>query len=393
MSAIPTSPSPDLERLRREGYEIEILAGHLLVRNVPYVDAARTVRQGVLVSTLDLAGEVTAPPQSHVAYFIGDKPCDAAGRVLDRLCITGSLAIRPGLVAEVCFSSKPEGGKYPDYHEKMTSYVELVAGHAQAIDPNVTARTFAVVENHDEGSPFIYTDTASSRAGIAAVSRKLAIPSVAIVGLGGTGSYVLDLVAKTPVGTIHLFDGDAFLQHNAFRAPGAATLEELRERRSKVERFRSVYSRMHGGIVAHPTRLTADNVDLLRDMAFVFLCLDAGDAKRAIIEALERAGTPFIDVGIGVDVVDGAVNGVVRVTTSTRAMRDHVRGKGRIPMTGGGGDDAYARNIQIADLNALNAALAVIRWKKLLGFYADLEGEHFSAYSVDGNHLLNEDAA
>ena len=49
------------------------------------------------------------------------------------------------------------------------------------------------------------------------------------------------------------------------------------------------------------------------------------------------------------------------------------------------------RNIQVADLNALNACLAVIRWKKLFGFYRDLEREHHTLYTVDGNHLLNED--
>lgn len=36
----------------------------------------------------------------------------------------------------------------------------------------------------------------------------------------------------------------------------------------------------------------------------------------------------------------------------------------------------YDTNIQIAELNALNAALAAIRWKKLWDFYADQEGEH-----------------
>jgi len=49
------------------------------------------------------------------------------------------------------------------------------------------------------------------------------------------------------------------------------------------------------------------------------------------------------------------------------------------------------KNIQIADLNMLNAAFAVIKWKKLLGFYKDLENEHFSTYTVDGNLLVNED--
>jgi hypothetical protein len=48
-------------------------------------------------------------------------------------------------------------------------------------------------------------------------------------------------------------------------------------------------------------------------------------------------------------------------------------------------------NIQVADLNALNATMAVIRWKKLFGFYADLEQEHFAAYTVDGNATANDD--
>lgn len=54
-------------------------------------------------------------------------------------------------------------------------------------------------------------------------------------------------------------------------------------------------------------------------------------------------------------------------------------------------DDEYASNIQIAELNALNASLAVIRWNSLRGIYADLEQEHHSTYAIDGNHLVNED--
>jgi hypothetical protein len=68
-----------------------------------------------------------------------------------------------------------------------------------------------------------------------------------------------------------------------------------------------------------------------------------------------------------------------------------VRTKGRIPLQGGGLDDLYARNIQVADLNMVNAGLAIMRWKRLRGFYKDLEGEHFSLFTLDGNHMLNED--
>ena len=54
-------------------------------------------------------------------------------------------------------------------------------------------------------------------------------------------------------------------------------------------------------------------------------------------------------------------------------------------------ENEYNTNIQIADLNALNATLAVIKWKKLFGFYQDFEQEHHSTYSINVNMLLSED--
>jgi hypothetical protein len=42
----------------------------------------------------------------------------------------------------------------------------------------------------------------------------------------------------------------------------------------------------------------------------------------------------------------------------------------------------YKSNIQIAELNALNAVMAVIRWKKLFGFYVDDACEFHSVYRI-----------
>ena len=63
----------------------------------------------------------------------------------------------------------------------------------------------------------------------------------------------------------------------------------------------------------------------------------------------------------------------------------------RVSFADGNAQDEYHQNIQIAELNALNAALAVIRWKKHCGFYHDLEHEHDTTYAIDGNQLVNED--
>src|SRR6185312_8162152 len=116
----------------------------------------------------------------------------------------------PGLTVNHSFSKKPSGG-YLDYHHKMSTYVTMIERHAQKIDPSVTARTHRFVESDDPESPFQYPDTASGRVGITNVTRKLELARVGIFGVGGTGYYVLDLVAKTPVREIAIFDDDTFL--------------------------------------------------------------------------------------------------------------------------------------------------------------------------------------
>lgn len=393
MSQPLISRSPDLKRLRDEGYHVVVSSGYLLIKDVPYLDTDRQIKQGVLVSELTLKGNVTDTPSTHVAYFAGDYPCDKNGAPLDRIRHQSEpKQLFEGCTVNHSFSSKPPEG-YKDYHHKMTAYVRIIAHQAAAVDPTSTARTFPVITSEDPESVYEYEDTASSRADIVAVTEKLSLNKVAIIGIGGTGSYVLDLVAKTPVREIHLFDGDKFSQHNAFRSPGAPSVDELSKATTKAEYFRNLYSKMHRNIFAHACYVDESTIEQLEGMDFVFLCLDRGNVKKLVVEKLESMGTGFIDVGMGITLTDQSLGGILRVTTSTPSNRSHVHVNGRIPFAAGNGDDDYGRNIQIADLNALNAALAVVKWKKLYGFYRDLEKEHFSTYTTDGNALYNEEQA
>lgn len=389
MSQKLISRNPDLKRLRDEGYFIQIRGGLVVMREVPYVTGQRLVRLGTLISTLTLAGDETRTPDTHVAYFDGDYPCMPDGKPIHQIAHQSSnYDLGNGVTAKHSFSSKPEGG-YTDYYHKMTTYAGILSGPATVIKPGITARTFRVPEDED-CSVFNYAETASDRVGIGALTETLTAEKVAILGLGGTGSYVLDLIAKTPVREIRLFDGDEFLQHNAFRSPGAPSIEELREAPKKVDYLKAVYSRMHRNVVAHAVHIGAHNIHLLDGITFAFLCMDAGPDKRAIIGKLEALGTSFIDAGMGLELVDGSLGGILRVTASTPEKRAHVH-DGRISFVGGGDDNIYSANIQVADLNALNAVMAVVKWKKVRGFYRDLEGEHHSTYTTDGNMLTNGD--
>jgi hypothetical protein len=145
---------------------------------------------------------------------------------------------------------------------------------------------------------------------------------------------------------------------------------------------------MHRGIVPHPEKLTSDNVDQLQGMSFVFLCMESGPEKRAIIEKLEALGIPFVDVGMGLYSKRNSIGGILRSVLSLPDRRSEARS--RISFASDDAQNEYDRNIQVADLNALNACLAVIAWKKSKGFYFDLGHERFISYTI-GNSLLSKD--
>lgn len=365
--------SPDLTQILREGYEVTVENGYILISHVPYVNSQKQVAYGTLISALELSGDKTRKPTDHVARWAGDYPCDSNGSPLIYLVLQQfqqpiNEKVRDGLIANYSFSQKPDPVLgYADYYQKMTTYVKILEGHAHVIDPSSTSKTFRHFIPADKESIFYYEDTATSRAGILAANDKLKKGKIAIVGLGGTGAYVLDLLAKTPIEEIHLFDGDFFLQHNAFRSPGAPSNDDLLKTPMKVEWFAGIYSRMRKKISAHAIFIDEKNVAELKQMEFVFLCME-GRSKKTIVGFLLENNIAFIDVGIGLYYNDNVLGGNARVTTVTSVFHDHLAKRINFVEND---ENEYAQNIQIADMNALNAAFAVIKWKKMRGFYVE----------------------
>jgi hypothetical protein len=187
---------------------------------------------------------------------------------------------------------------------------------------------------------------------------------------------------------IDLFDGDLFEQHSAFRSPGAATEEEIEARLPKVEIYRRRYSAMHRNIVSHPHFLDESNVAALADFSFVFVCVDRADARRLIFEFLRSRGIPFVDVGMNLQQVNGSLRliGSCRATLVTPDRADHVDSS--VPLADGDDDALYRQNIQVADMNAMNAQMAVALWKQYCGFYqADFPTVNM-LFSVNQNMLV-----
>jgi hypothetical protein len=397
MSAIQISRSADLSKLEAEGFRLRIVHGdayHLLVEGIPSVNAQGKVVSGSLYSSLviDADGKTVNPVADHQCWWIGEAPCDATGRLMTEM-ISNPHPTPKGdeITVTVGFSRKHADKRdYANYHEKIWTYVREIWHEARELDANCDPRSEKPVPAVVEGQAraFQYADMATTRAGIGAATAKLLAERVAIIGIGGTGSYILDLIAKTPVAEIHIFDGDEFEIHNAFRAPGAPKKEELTDPK-KVDWFGAIYERMHRGIKRHPYHVAGENLAELSGFDFVFVAIDNGESRKAILQGLIAMKVPFIDVGLDIALdQQQALRGICRFTVGTPEQHSHVE---EVVSFAKAPADALYRNIQVADLNMLNAAMAVGKWKQIRGFYADDMREHHSLYNTATHALTKED--
>jgi hypothetical protein len=143
---------------------------------------------------------------------------------------------------------------------------------------------------------------------------------------------------------------------------------------------------MRRGIVPHPVYVTAENASELLDANFEFLAMDTGPDKKAIVETLTANGVPFIDTGVGLTKEPGGINGQLRITTCTPERIDHIAEDGLISYFVGDNAD-YDTNLQVDELNAVTANLAMVRYKKGFGFYGDIEDERPPVYVSDSGVL------
>ncbi len=107
---------------------------------------------------------------------------------------------------------------------------------------------------------------------------------------------------------------------------------------------------------------------MLEGVTFAFVCVDKGSSRAGIFDLLISKGVPFIDVGMGLNRKKGPLNGMLRATYYSAEHGQTARGK-ELAELKDNSNDLYRTNIQISELNALNACLAVIRFKQLRGFY------------------------
>ena len=366
------SRNPDLGQLVERGYAVAFDSKCLIVRDIPYLDANGELKWGAIVAKLIYVDEERVVQDDHQIYFAGSHPHQLDGTPTRNLA-GGRMTIQlsekcKDVIVERSFSNKPKAtGKFANFFEKIESYVAILSG--PAIEKfGVSPLTFRSVETDDTDPNFKFQDTLTSRAQISDLNAGFAKEVVAVIGLGGTGGYLLDMLVKCPIPEIRGFDGDNFYVHNAFRSPGRLDASELGK--AKAEVYQGRYENFRYGLKLETTYIDQSSADALAGVTFAFVCVDKGSARSAIFDLLIELGIPFIDVGMGLKRKDGPISGMLRVTYYSKEDAAAMRARQLAEMSDTP-DNLYKANIQIAELNAMNACLALVRYKQLLGFYVE----------------------
>jgi hypothetical protein len=361
------SHNSDIGCLLEKGYALRLDSAHLVVRDIPYLDANKALKIGAIVTKLEYIDATRVKQQDHQIFFAGGVPHGIDGKPIPNLG-GGPATLTLGktdVVVERTFSNKPQNG-FPDFFEKIEHYTRVISGPAIELH-GVSPLTFQV--DHEVAGPtrFKFQDTLTARAGIGDLATAFKDDIVVVIGLGGTGAYLLDLLVKTSVHEIRGFDGDAYHVHNAYRSPGRL-LNEGELGQSKAQVYQGRYENFREGLTLHKKYIDASCAEDLKGATFAFVCVDKGSARKEIFDLLISLKIPFIDVGMGLDRHRGPLSGTIRASYYSTETAAKVRDMQLAEMADLP-DDMYRQNVQTGELNALNAVLAIMRFKQLRGFY------------------------
>lgn len=124
--------------------------------------------------------------------------------------------------------------------------------------------------------------------------KMLRTKNVCVVGCGGIGGYVIELIARLGIGSLTVVDGDSFVLSNLNRQLlSTEAYIGMPKAQAACERVNSINSEVT--VNAVPYFITADNAEsILRRHDVVMDALDSVASRRIVAGACERLGIPFV---------------------------------------------------------------------------------------------------
>jgi molybdopterin-synthase adenylyltransferase len=121
---------------------------------------------------------------------------------------------------------------------------------------------------------------------------------VSVVGLGGLGGAVIEILARAGIGTLNLIDGDTFEDSNLNRQFLSAP--DVLEK-SKAETAAKRVNRINSSIVVrtHSENLTETNaIEFIDSSDVVVDCLDNIETRFVLESASKKIGSPFVSSAV-----------------------------------------------------------------------------------------------
>ena len=362
------------QEAERRGWTIEVHQNRISVGEVPYRKKdGEAGRCQVSVETEDDGLSMKAPDNGrgaiHAARLSGvEKGCayQATGEPVGNVLWSDN-------ARECVISIKRDDGEYVDGWHALAVYTVRVAGEVGVEEREHIERIFKFpIAGGDARDIQLWRDRARGQ-------------QIGIVGLGGVGLWILDLMSKTDVREIKIWDGDEIEGRNLVRAPGWASQDAIGK--NKADYFGEQYGRIRTGISIRGQYWHSDNPeDTFDGLDFVFVAVDKTETRTALCERLEENEIAFIDVGMGIERREERVRGSCQVFFSGE---EPGRWRIGIPTAEGAGEQDY-HALQLADLGALNAALAVGIWRRHVGQYEEEEKDWLVRYRIENNDLLKK---
>ncbi len=123
--------------------------------------------------------------------------------------------------------------------------------------------------------------------------------TVTVVGLGGLGGTVIEILARTGIGTLNIVDGDHFEAHNLNRQL-LSTCDGLGipKSRAAANRIRQI----NPAIAIHAVSQFLDQenaLDIINGTEVLVDCLDNIHTRFIIAEAAKKLGLPMVSAAVG----------------------------------------------------------------------------------------------
>ena len=202
------------QEAKRRGWSIILTAQRITVANVSYRDKNGNIGKcqvcvergddGMTMRSPDAPN--TAAHAARLRRVIGGQAYQTNGEPV------GNVLWSEG--DECVISIKKDRGEYANVWEALRVYLSCVAQEAQSNS----------CEKHEDGAGldiFDFPVWAEGADSARTWREKVRGCRIGIVGLGGVGAWILDLMAKIEVEEIRVWDGDNLEGRNFLRAPGA----------------------------------------------------------------------------------------------------------------------------------------------------------------------------